>query len=59
MWLRDFMPGKIKNSRNLVYGYDSSLIGPGAGSFDSMLDLSKGFLNDLKTARRRPDVSPP
>ena len=57
MWLRDFLPGKIKNSRILIYGYNADLIGRGAQFFASILDLAKGFVNDLKVARGRPDVS--
>lgn len=56
MWLRDFLPDKVKKSRILIYGYNSDLTGPGAQSFASVLDLGKRFINDLKLARRQPDV---
>jgi len=57
MWLRDFLPAKVKNSRILVYGYNSELTGPGAKSFASILDMATTLVNNLKIARSRPNVS--
>jgi hypothetical protein len=57
MWLRDFLPDKVKNSRILIYGYNADLVGPGARSFASILDMAKGLVNNLKLARSQPNVS--
>jgi len=56
MWLRDFLPETVKNSRILIYGYNANLIGPGARSFASITDLAKGLVNALISARRHSSV---
>ncbi|KAF2799767.1 TPR-like protein [Melanomma pulvis-pyrius CBS 109.77] len=55
MWLRDFLPEKIKHSRIFIYGYDTELIGPGARSFASIRDMAKTLFNNLKMARAQPN----
>ena len=49
MWLRDFLPQSIPNARILTYGYDTRL--PGSRSEASILELSKRFLESIKTTR--------
>jgi len=56
MWLRDFLPEKVSNVRVLLYGYNADLIGPGAGSFASILDMGRALMNQLIMARERPEV---
>jgi len=56
MWLRDFLPEKVSNARVLLYGYNADLIGPGAGSFASILDMGRALMNQLIMARQRPEV---
>jgi hypothetical protein len=56
MWLRDFLPEKVSNARVLLYGYNADLIGPGAGSFASILDMGRALMNQLIIARERPEV---
>lgn len=58
MWLRDFLPEKIKHSRIFIYGYDTELTGPGARSFASIRDMAKTLFNNLKMARAQPNVRP-
>jgi hypothetical protein len=50
MWLRDFLPKSIPNARILIYGYDTKL--PGSQSEASILELSRRFLESIKTTRR-------
>ena len=56
MWLRDFLPESIKNSRILIYGYDTTLTGPGATSFASIRDMAKTLFFNLIGARAQPNV---
>jgi hypothetical protein len=55
MWLRDFLPNAIKTARILTYGYDTKL--PGSQSSASILELSKKFLESVKTIRNQQNVS--
>ena len=49
MWLRDFLPYEIENTRVLVYGYDTELA---QGTWnDSIVDLAKFFLESVKAFR--------
>lgn len=57
MWLRDFLPGSVPNARILTYGYDTKL--PGSQSSASILELSRRFLESLKTIRSTNEVSLP
>jgi hypothetical protein len=56
MWLRDFLPEVIPTARILIYGYDSKL--KGSKSFASIHDFAKRFLDEVKTVRGDPTVSP-
>ncbi|KAH8667741.1 hypothetical protein BGZ61DRAFT_365055 [Ilyonectria robusta] len=49
MWLRDFLPASIPNTRILTYGYDTKL--PGSQSEASIRDLSRRLLESIKTTR--------
>ena len=42
MWLRDFLPDKVRKARILVYGYNSALL----GSNTSVSNI-KDFAHDL------------
>ena len=55
MWLRDFLPQEIPNVRVLVYGYDTKL--PGSQSTASIAELSRKFLESVKTIRKQKEVS--
>jgi hypothetical protein len=55
MWLRDFLPNTTKEARILTYGYDTKL--PGSQSSASILELSKKFLESVKTIRNQQSVS--
>lgn len=55
MWLRDFLPHEIPNVRVLVYGYDTKL--PGSQSTASIAELSRKFLESVKTIRKQKEVS--
>lgn len=55
MWLRDFLPQEIPNVRILVYGYDTRL--PGSQSTASIMELSRKFLESVKTIRKQKEVS--
>lgn len=55
MWLRDFLPNEIPKVRILTYGYDTKL--PGSQSTASIVELSKKFLESVKTIRRQEEVS--
>ena len=55
MWLRDFLPQSIPNTRILTYGYDTKL--PGSRSEASILELSKRLLESIKTIRSGQAVS--
>jgi hypothetical protein len=54
MWLRDFLPESISNAHILSYGYDTKL--PGSQSNASILELSKKFLESVKTIRSQQEV---
>ncbi|KFZ01163.1 hypothetical protein V500_00867 [Pseudogymnoascus sp. VKM F-4518 (FW-2643)] len=51
MWLRDFLPAEIPNARILTYGYDTKL--PGSQSTASIVDLSRKFLESVKTIQKQ------
>ncbi|KAH8679043.1 hypothetical protein BGZ60DRAFT_513281 [Tricladium varicosporioides] len=51
MWLRDFLPNEIPNVRILTYGYDTKL--PGSQSTASIVELSRKFLESVKTIRKQ------
>ncbi|KAL5349520.1 hypothetical protein ACLOAV_005815 [Pseudogymnoascus australis] len=56
MWLRDFLPAEIPNARILTYGYDTKL--PGSQSTASIVDLSRKFLESVKTIQKQCEDRP-
>ncbi|KAF7946176.1 hypothetical protein EAE96_009179 [Botrytis aclada] len=50
MWLRDFLPKDIPNSRILLYGYPSTV--SGGQSMEKVEDIASTFLNRLTLLRR-------
>ncbi|KAI9642688.1 hypothetical protein NHQ30_008419 [Ciborinia camelliae] len=50
MWLRDFLPKDIPNSRILLYGYPSTV--PGGQSMEKVEDIASTFLNRLTLLRK-------
>ncbi|KAF8252047.1 hypothetical protein K440DRAFT_658315 [Wilcoxina mikolae CBS 423.85] len=55
MWLRDFLPDMVPKARIMIYGYDTRL--DGSNSYASIIDLAKGFLQEVKTVREAPDAA--
>ncbi|TGO63853.1 hypothetical protein BCON_0010g00180 [Botryotinia convoluta] len=51
MWLRDFLPKDIPNTRILLYGYPS--IVSGGQSMEKVEDIASTFLNRLTLLRRK------
>lgn len=49
MWLRDFLPEHVPNTRILTYGYDSTLFKN--NSTASIQEFSRNFLQALNSAR--------
>ncbi|KAF5868486.1 putative ankyrin repeat-containing protein [Botrytis fragariae] len=50
MWLRDFLPKDIPNTRILLYGYPSTV--SGGQSMEKVEDIASTFLNRLTLLRR-------
>ncbi|RAL65479.1 hypothetical protein DID88_001045 [Monilinia fructigena] len=50
MWLRDFLPKDIPNTRILLYGYPSAV--PGGQSTEKVEDIASTFLNRLAILRK-------
>lgn len=50
MWLRDFLPQDVPNSRILLYGYPSTVTG--GRSTEKIEDIAKTFLNRLTLHRK-------
>ena len=48
MWLRDFLPTKIPDSRILIYGYRANVFG---GTMGRIRAFAENFLEDLRTQR--------
>jgi tartrate dehydratase beta subunit/fumarate hydratase class I family protein len=55
MWLKDFLPQDIKNTRIMTYGYDSRLLGPETTSM-RMSDYRGNFIEQLQNSRRSAKV---
>lgn len=57
MWLRDFLPGDSFDlkARVMIYGYDTKL--QGSQSEQGITDLSKSFLETVKSSRDENSVS--
>lgn len=55
MWLRDFLPKDIPNTRILLYGYPSTV--SGGQSMEKVEDIAITFLNRLTLLRRNTSVS--
>lgn len=54
MWLRDFLPKDIPNTRILLYGYPSTV--SGGQSMEKVEDIASTFLNRLTLLRRNTSV---
>ncbi|KAF7855407.1 hypothetical protein EAF04_010150 [Stromatinia cepivora] len=54
MWLRDFLPKDIPNTRILLYGYPSTV--SGGQSMEKIEDIASTFLNRLTLLRRNTSV---
>ncbi|KFZ13994.1 hypothetical protein V501_03431 [Pseudogymnoascus sp. VKM F-4519 (FW-2642)] len=54
--LHDFLPAEIPNARILTYGYDTKL--PGSQSTASIVDLSRKFLESVKTIQKQSEDRP-
>ncbi|OTB00978.1 hypothetical protein M426DRAFT_14959 [Hypoxylon sp. CI-4A] len=50
MWIRDRLPRYVHNTRAIVYGYDTSLVG--STSFQSIPDLAATFINQIMACWR-------
>lgn len=50
MWLKDFLPKDIKNVRIMIYGYDSSIIGP-ERNHATLTDYRRSFIEQLGNSR--------
>ncbi|KAA8571420.1 hypothetical protein EYC84_001423 [Monilinia fructicola] len=57
MWLRDFLPKDIPNTRVLLYGYPSAV--PGGQSTEKVEDIASTFLNRLAILRKNSSVHDP
>lgn len=57
MWLRDFLPKDIPNTRVLLYGYPSAV--PGGQSTEKVEDIASTFLNRLAILRKNSSVHGP
>src|ERR1700759_726245 len=54
MWLRDSLPFDLKETRMLLYGYDTNL--PRNDTFQSIDDIATGLCQSIKAIRRNHDV---
>ena len=55
MWLRDFLPYRIPNARIIIYGYNSTLIGPNT-SVSNIKDFASDLLERLLDDRKHAEV---
>jgi hypothetical protein len=55
VWLRDFLPKDVPNTRVLLYGYDTTL--DKSDSKQSIVDLAKTLLELIKAFRNNTSVS--
>src|SRR6266480_4618293 len=53
MWLRDFLSKDMPCCRTMIYGYNAKL---SSRSIDTILDYSRGFLEEIKSIRRSKEV---
>ena len=53
MWLRDFLSKDMPRCRTMIYGYNAKL---SSRSIDTILDYSRGFLEEIKNIRRSKEV---
>ena len=56
VWLRDYLPKDISNTRVLLYGYETSLLRN--KSKDSIQDLGRRFFESIKACRKDTVLSP-
>ena len=54
MWLRDFLSKDMPCCRTMIYGYNAKLSSRG---IDTILDYSRGFLEEIKNVRRGKEVN--
>jgi hypothetical protein len=54
MWLRDFLPQSVANTRILTYGYDTKM--HDSQSEASILELGKSLLESIKITRGKDTV---
>jgi hypothetical protein len=55
VWLRDFLPNDVPDTRVLLYGYDTTL--NKSDSKQSIVDLAKTLLEHVKAFRNTTSVS--
>src|ERR1700728_320432 len=53
MWLRDFLSKDMPRCRTMIYGYNAKLSSRG---IDTILDYSRGFLEEIKNIRQGIEV---
>src|SRR2546421_10967366 len=53
MWLRDFLSKDMPCCRTMIYGYNAKL---SSRNIDTILDYSRGFLEEIKNIRRSKEV---
>ena len=61
MWLRDFLPYQFPQARIIVYGYNSTLLGPNTSVSsvkDFASDLLERILDDKRHAQVRRGLTP-
>jgi hypothetical protein len=53
MWLKDFLPKDLEDTRIMTYGYDSRLDGP---HISQIVNFQRAFLEEIENFRSRAEV---
>ena len=54
MWLRDFLPGKLPNTRIMSFGYDAKVLN--SKSVIGMMENAQNLLADIRSNRTTTEV---